>query len=151
MAIYNIKNKGSGKYLNITGDYLTSLTNNQNVMQWDGSYTPEQTWVIDSIVTSSTGSGVPIKSHVNQNFSLNIYRTTKNADVYPIASNGGGDGHVYFEPVSGVTNGYRIVTKSDFPLQSITFLLNLIVPQTILMYVGLLIMVPTIRFGCLNL
>lgn len=114
MAIYNIKNKGSGKYLNITGDYLTSLTNNQNVMQWDGSYTPEQTWVIDSIVTSSTGSGVPIKSHVNQNFSLNIYRTTKNADVYPIASNGGGDGHVYFEPVSGVTNGYRIVTKSDF-------------------------------------
>ena len=32
MAIYNIKNKGSGKYLNITGDYLTSLTNNQNVM-----------------------------------------------------------------------------------------------------------------------
>ena len=114
MAIYNIKNKGSGKYLNITGDYLTSLTNNQNVMQWGGSFTPEQTWVIDTIVTSSTGNGVPIKSHVDQNFSLNIYRTTKNADVYPIASNGGGDGHVYFEPVSGVANGYRIVTKSNF-------------------------------------
>lgn len=114
MAIYNIKNYGSGKYLNISGDYLTSLTDNKNVMQWSGSYTPEQTWVIDSIDTSSTSSGVPIKSYVDQTFSLNIYRTTKNCDVYPLSQNGGGDGHVYFVPVSGVANGYKIVTKSNF-------------------------------------
>lgn len=82
MAIYNIRNYGSGKYLNIEGDYLTSLSNHQNVIQWSGTYTPEQTWVIDTIDTSSTSAGVPIKSYVDEGYTLNILRTsTKNCDV----------------------------------------------------------------------
>ena len=114
MATYKIKNSGTGKYLNIDSCNGTSISNSQNVTQWDYIGANWQNWIIDSIDTSSTSTGVPIKSFLNQSCGLHIVRATKNCDVYLTASSTGGDGQAYFIKENTVSNGYYIVTKSTF-------------------------------------
>lgn len=102
MGNYKITNVAAGKCLNIYGDNVTSLSNNQNVTLWADSGTAEQTWVIDSL-----GTGVIVKSIVDTRFALNAYRSSTskyNCDVYPWSGNET-DAKVNFESTSG---GYRI-------------------------------------------
>lgn len=84
MAIYKITNVGANKCLNIYGDNVTSLSNNQNVTLWADSGTNEQKWSITSL-----GSGVYVRSVINTAFGLNVYRSGSpwNCDVYPISGN----------------------------------------------------------------
>lgn len=100
MATYKITNLASGLCLNIEGDNLTSLYNNQNVTVWSDSGTNEQRWVIDDL-----GSSTTVRSAIDESYGLNIYTTTYNCDVYPI-SNNANDSAVTFEWVSG--KGYKI-------------------------------------------
>lgn len=85
MATYKITSKSSNKCLNIYGDNVTVLYNNQNVCLWADSGTNEQRWSI-----SSLGNNVNVKSVINTNFGLNVYRSGNpwNCDVFPIAGNG---------------------------------------------------------------
>lgn len=102
MANYKIVNVAANKCLNIYGDNVTSLKNNQNVTLWADSGAPEQTWVIDSL-----GNGVVVKSSVDNRFGLNAYRSSAskyNCDVYPWSGNET-DAKVNFVATSG---GYRI-------------------------------------------
>lgn len=106
MANYKITNVAAGKCLNIYGDNVTSLSNNQNVTLWADSGSAEQTWVIDSL-----GAGVLVKSAVDNRFALNAYRSSSskyNCDVYPWSGNET-DAKVNFETTSG---GYRIKLAS---------------------------------------
>lgn len=84
MATYKITSKSANKCLNIYGNNVTSLYNNQNVCLWADSGTNEQKWEI-----SSLGSGVYIRSTINTGFGLNVYRSGSpwNCDVYPISGN----------------------------------------------------------------
>lgn len=102
MANYKITNVAAGKCLNIYGDNVTNLSNNQNVTIWADSGSDEQTWVIDSL-----GAGVLVKSYVDNRFALNAYRSSTskyNCDVYPWSGNET-DAKVNFVATSG---GYRI-------------------------------------------
>ena len=102
MANYKIVNVAANKCLNIYGDNVTSLKNNQNVTLWADSGAPEQTWIIDSL-----GNGVVVKSSVDNRFGLNAYRSSAskyNCDVYPWSGNET-DAKVNFVATSG---GYRI-------------------------------------------
>jgi len=117
---YKIKNVGSGKYLNISGGTnMSTLSINQNVTQYQDSGTNEQLWEVDFFSQDPSGlTGSYIMSTIarfitGQANCLNIFRSTKNCDVFPINSNSGGDGYVYFEP-TGTTDRYRIITKSNF-------------------------------------
>lgn len=100
MATYKITNLASGLCLNIEGDNLTALYNNQNVTVWADSGTNEQRWVIDDLGGSTT-----VRSAIDESYGLNIYTTTYNCDVYPIAGNAN-DSAVTFEWVSG--KGYKV-------------------------------------------
>lgn len=84
MAVYKIVSVSANKCLNIYGNNITSLSNNQNVTLWSDSGSTEQKWSI-----SSLGSGVYVRSQVNTNFGLNAYRsgTNWNCDVYPVSGN----------------------------------------------------------------
>lgn len=84
MAVYKITNVGANKCLNIYGNNVTSLSNNQNVTLWADSGTNEQKWEITSL-----GSGVYVRSVINIAFGLNVYRSGSpwNCDVYPISGN----------------------------------------------------------------
>lgn len=83
MPTYKITNVAANKCLNIYGDNVTSLTNNQNVTLWADSNSAEQKWVIDSL-----GTRVYVKSAINTAFALNTYRgSTYNCDVYPLSGN----------------------------------------------------------------
>lgn len=84
MGTYKITNVGANKCLNIYGDNVTSLSNNQNVTLWDDSNTNEQKWSITYL-----GSGVYVRSIINTAFGLNVYRSGSpwNCDVYPISGN----------------------------------------------------------------
>ena len=84
MAIYKITNVAANKCLNIYGESVTSLSNNQNVTLWDDSGTNEQKWDI-----SSLGSDVNVKSVIDTTFGLNAYRTGPNwnCDVHKISGN----------------------------------------------------------------
>lgn len=102
MANYKIVNVAANKCLNIYGDNVTSLKNNQNVTLWADSGASEQIWVIDSL-----GNGVVVKSSVDNRFGLNAYRSSAskyNCDVYPWSGNET-DAKVNFVATSG---GYRI-------------------------------------------
>lgn len=84
MANYKITSVSAGKCLNIYGDNVATLYNNQNVCLWADSGTGEQKWEI-----SSLGSGVYVRSIINRNYGLNVYRSGSpwNCDVYPISGN----------------------------------------------------------------
>lgn len=84
MANYKITSVYAGKCLNIYGDNVTSLYNNQNVCLWADSGTNEQKWSI-----SSLGAGVYVRTIINTGFGLNAYRsgTNWNCDVYPVSGN----------------------------------------------------------------
>ena len=86
MALYKVRNY-YGKYLNINGTNITSLTNNQNVTLWSADDVAEQRWEI-----SSLGSGITVKSDVDKTFALNYYwgngqNNPGNCDVYPWSGN----------------------------------------------------------------
>ncbi len=83
--IYKITNVGASKCLNISGDNLTSLTNNMNVTLWDDSGTNEQKWVISSLSDS-----VYIKSVIDTAFGLNVYRSGNpyNCNILKLEGNG---------------------------------------------------------------
>ena len=100
-GIYTIKNTGTGKFLNIYGNNVTTLSNHQNVCLWSGSGTNEQKWYV-----SSVGSGVFIKSIIDYSYGLNVYRTGNpwNCDLFPVSGNET-DAMVDFISVNG---GYRI-------------------------------------------
>ena len=84
MAICKITNKAAGKCLNIYGDNVTSLADNQNVTLWADSGTNEQKWSVSSPFTNTN-----IKSVINEAFGLNVYRGSSlwNCDVYPLSGN----------------------------------------------------------------
>lgn len=84
MANYKIVNKLSDKCLNIYGDNVTVLANNQNVTIWEDSGTNEQKWSISSPFTNTN-----VKSVIGEGFGLNVYRGSSlwNCDVYPISGN----------------------------------------------------------------
>ena len=81
---YKIINIGAEKYLNVYGDNVTSLYNQQNVCLWEDSGTNEQRWLVTGI-----GNSQFIKSVINTNFGLNVYRAGSpwNCDLYPTAGN----------------------------------------------------------------
>lgn len=81
--IYRITNVGAGKCLNISGDNITSLSNGMNVTLWSNSGTNEQKW------NTSLGSNVYIKSVVDSQYGLNVYRSGNpyNCNIYKIAGN----------------------------------------------------------------
>ena len=86
MATYKIKNY-YGKYLNIYGDNVTYLEDNQVVTLWTGSNTNEQKWEISAI-----GTGVYVKSVIDTDYALNYYWADGqgepgNCDVYPWSGN----------------------------------------------------------------
>lgn len=98
---YKITNVGAGKCLNIYGSNVTSIRNHQNVCLWSDSGTNEQKWHITGIQ-----QGAFIKSIVDLNYGLNVYRTGSpwNCDMYPIAGNET-DSAVDFVQTTG---GYKI-------------------------------------------
>lgn len=81
---YKITNIGANKCLNIYGNNVTTLNNNQNVTLWSDSGTNEQKWYITSV-----GSSAYVKSVIDLSFGLNVYRSGDpwNCDVYPISGN----------------------------------------------------------------
>lgn len=84
MAIYRITNKMANKCLNIHGNNVTVLENNDAVTLWEAGNTNEQKWEI-----SSLGNGVYVKSVIDTTFGLNVYRSGSpwDCDVYPITGN----------------------------------------------------------------
>ena len=84
MALYKIVSKSADKCLNIYGDNVTKLAENQNVTLWSDSGTNEQKWVI-----SMPFNNTNIKSVINDGWGLNVYRGSSlwNCDVYPISGN----------------------------------------------------------------
>lgn len=102
MANYKITHAAAGRCLNIFGEDITSLTENQNVTLWDDTGTAEQTWVADSL-----GTGVIVKSSVDTSFALNAYRSSTskfNCDVHTWKGNEY-DAKIDFIPTDG---GYYI-------------------------------------------
>lgn len=91
MATYKITNVGSGLCLNIKGDNITALTNHQDVTQWKDTGVTEQKWIVDTFLADG-----PVRSAVDSNFALNILTTTKNCDVFPVASNDATDYTISF-------------------------------------------------------
>ncbi|MDD6266247.1 MAG: phage tail tip lysozyme [Clostridia bacterium] len=88
MSVYYIKNY-YGKYLNIYGDNITSISYHQNVTLWSKSGTNEQKWVF-----SSPGNLTKIKSVINTEYALNYceangseYGDPGNCDMYPHYAN----------------------------------------------------------------
>ena len=81
---YKIKNVGASKYLNIYGSNLTYLYNSINVTLWSNSGTNEQKWIITSL-----GSQVFIRSIIDVNYGLNVYRSGSpyNCNIYLVAEN----------------------------------------------------------------
>ncbi len=81
---YKIINVGANKCLNVYGDNVTVLYNQQNVCLWEDSGTNEQRWYV-----TGGGSSQFIKSVIDLNFGLNVYRAGNpwNCDLYPIAGN----------------------------------------------------------------
>ena len=86
--IVKIRNAGAGKYLNIHGSNVTSLTPHQNVTIWEDSGSNEQKWQVDG-ATWALYTG-PIRSVVNLSYGLNVYRSGNpyNCDVYPVSGKG---------------------------------------------------------------
>ncbi len=84
MAYYKIKSKYANKCLNIYGDNVTVLEDNHEVCLWTESDTNEQIWSI-----SSLGSGVYVRSAIDDTFGLNVYRSGNpwDCDVYPVSGN----------------------------------------------------------------
>ncbi len=82
--VYKITNVGANKCLNVQGNNVTSLYDNQNVCLWSDSSTNEQKWFI-----SMVGTGVKIQSVIDTTYGLNVYRSGDpwNCDLYPIAGN----------------------------------------------------------------
>lgn len=84
MAIYKIINTGANKCLNISGNNVTTLRNHQKITLWSDAGTNEQKWDI-----SSFANGVFVKSVINTDFGLNVYRLANayTCDIYTIAGN----------------------------------------------------------------
>ena len=84
MATYKITNVGANKCLNIHGDSVTSLYNNQKVTIWSDSGSNEQKWAIDAL-----DAGVFVRSVINNAFGLNVYRVGNPypCDVHVISGN----------------------------------------------------------------
>lgn len=101
MPYFKLINVAANKALNIKGTSISNLSDSQNVILWDDTGTPEQTWFIDAL-----GYDVLVKSAVNMGFALNVKRSAnpKNCDVFPWSGNET-DAMVSFEAASG---GYRI-------------------------------------------
>lgn len=99
---YRITNVSALKCLDISGNNVTSLYNNQNVCIGTNSGTLDQKWII-----SFFGNGTYIKSAVNTAFGLNVYRTgdTWNCDLFELSGNET-DAQVDFIATSG--GAYRI-------------------------------------------
>ena len=87
--IVKIRNAGAGKYLNIHGSNVTSLTPHQNVTIWEDSGSNEQKWKFDDTRTGLTDFSSPLRSMVDTSYGLNVYRTGNpyNCDVYPVSGN----------------------------------------------------------------
>lgn len=83
-STYRITNVGASKCLNISGSNVTVLSNGMNVTLWSNSGTNEQKWSI-----SSLGSNVYIKSIIDTQYGLNVYRSGNpyNCNIYKIAGN----------------------------------------------------------------
>ncbi len=81
---YKITNVGASKCLNIHGDGLTSLSNSINVTLWSDSGTNEQKWVV-----SDLSSSVYIRSVIDTDYGLNVYRSGSpyNCNIYTISGN----------------------------------------------------------------
>ncbi|MBR6676811.1 MAG: VCBS repeat-containing protein, partial [Clostridia bacterium] len=81
---YRITNAGAVKCLNVYGDNVTTINNNQNVCVWTNSGTLEQRWVIGFI-----GDGTYIRSAIDTDFGLHASGTGSpwNCDLYQIAGN----------------------------------------------------------------
>lgn len=88
-SVLKIRNMGAGKYLNIHGSNVTSLTPHQNVTIWEDSGSNEQKWKFDDTRTGLTDFSSPLRSMVDTSYGLNVYRTGNpyNCDVYPVAGN----------------------------------------------------------------
>lgn len=98
---FKITNIGANKCLNIYGDNVTVLSNNQNVTLWSDSGTNEQKWLI-----AGSGTQKYIRSVIDKRYGLNVYRSGSpyNCDVYPIIGN---EQDAQIDMVYA-TNGYKI-------------------------------------------
>lgn len=83
-AIYEIKNVGAAKYLQISGDKMTSLANNTNIILKNYSDINEQKWNV-----SSLGDNAYIRSVIDTTYGLNVYRSGSpfNCNIYKLAGN----------------------------------------------------------------
>ena len=81
-----IKNYETGKYLNIYGENLTSLSSHKNVVLWDKDEgSREQLWLIPDYSNNHC-----IKSVIDPNYGLNVYRAGSpyNCDMLRVFDNG---------------------------------------------------------------
>mgnify|MGYP004564780557 FL=1 len=81
-----IKNYETGKYLNIYGENLTSLSSHKNVVLWDKDIgSREQLWLIPDYSNNHC-----IKSVIDPNYGLNVYRAGSpyNCDMLRVFDNG---------------------------------------------------------------
>lgn len=114
MATYTIYNVASGLCLNIYGSNITSLSEHQAVTQYSSTGVTEQKWVLDADVLFYSG---PIRSAVDTNFALNIYRdSNRYCDVYPISKNDEKDYKVTATAVGGKENTYYIKLSDSLHL-----------------------------------
>lgn len=104
MKYYKITNVATNKCLNVQGDNVSSLKDNQNVTLWADSGSAEQKWGIENL---QIGVSMYVMSSINIGFALNAYRSSStkyNCDVYPWCGNAN-DALVKFENTTG---GVRI-------------------------------------------
>ncbi len=133
---YKISNVGAAKCLNIHGSSLTSLSNGINVTLWSDSGSNEQKWVI-----SDLGNNVYVRSIIDTDFGLNVYRSGSpyNCNIRLIEGNetdaavdisNYGDyykiklhNYNYYLTVGGTSNGTNVywASESDSDYQKWTF------------------------------
>lgn len=84
MDFYKITSVSAGKCLNIYGNNVSSLYNNQSVCLWADSNTNEQKWEIETL-----GSNVYVRSVIDNAYGLNVYRSgcPWDCDVHRISGN----------------------------------------------------------------
>ena len=94
-TVYNV---GANRNLNIYGSNLSSLSNGINVTTWTTSGSNEQKWIIDM----SLQSNIAIRSVIDRNYGLNVYRAGSpwNCNVHTVVGNET-DAMIDLEYVSG--------------------------------------------------
>lgn len=103
MAFYKIANVATGKLLSISGNSVTTLKDNPNVIVYEDTGAAEQNWVIDSLT-----SGVAIRSVVDPDYGLNI-STANDCNVYSLT----GNGTIAVVSFISIGSAYRIKTTSS--------------------------------------